>query len=325
LGKTIGRSLDIYECESSFNILHISDIQEGRYGIKQDISEVGEEYSKFLLDLKSKLEIVHRQSKIDIIAISGDLASIGAKEEFDNLTKEFIPLLNDIFLKGKNIIPKNRWIIVPGNHDVEWGKGNAKFNNFIQFCQENGFHQYKFDSPESIYSETILKEKSTGNLFGIIGLNSCLEIQDENSRNMSNISNSYYSEFSKDWDGDFRDIPKLMVCHHTLHSIKGEKLDHALNTLRDNNVLLTLAGDIHKSEPYADEINKIKCIPAGTISATKTERQVGFDVVSRQFNVVNLNLRSGYVKWYTHIFEGTWRKIKNESFYLNHPSFLNRD
>ena len=112
-----------------------------------------------------------------------------------------------------------------------------------------------------------------------------------------------------------------MVCHHMLHSIKGEKFDHALNTLRENDVLLALAGDIHKTEPYADEINKIRCIPAGTISATKTERQVGIDVVSRQFNLVNVNLQSGYVKWYTHIFEGTWRKIKNESFYLEHPSF----
>jgi len=166
------------------------------------------------------------------------------------------------------------------------------------------------------------RDKITGNLLGIVGLNSCLEIHDENTRNLSNISNSYFSEFSKDWDEDFRDIPKLMICHHTLHSIKGEKFDHALNTLRNNNVLLTLAGDIHKSEPYADEISRIKCIPAGTISATKSERQVGIDVVSRQFNLVNLNLQSGYVKWYTHIYEGTWREIKNESFYLKHPSFL---
>jgi len=318
---TSKKSSDIYECDTSLNILHISDIQEGRFGIKEDIHRGDQVYSNYLLDLKSKLEILHRKNKIDIIAISGDLASTGVKKEFDNLTKEFIPILNDIFLDGKNIVPKYRWIIVPGNHDVEWGKDKARFNNFIQFCQENGFLPYELNNPESIYSQTICREKNTGNLLGILGLNSCLEIKDESSRNSSNISNSYYSEFSKGWDDNFREIPKLMVCHHMLHSIKGEKFDHALTTLRDNNVLLTLAGDIHKTEPYADEINKIRCIPAGTISATKTERQVGIDVVSRQFNLVNLNLQSGYVKWYTHIFEGTWRKIKNESFYLDHPSF----
>ncbi len=318
---TSKKSSDIYECDTSLNILHISDIQEGRFGIKEDISRVDQDYSNYLLDFKNKLEILHRKNKIDIIAISGDLASTGTKEEFDNLTKEFIPILDNIFLDGKNIVPKNRWIIVPGNHDVEWGKNKARFNNFIQFCRENGFLEYELNNPKSIYSQTACREKSTGNLLGILGLNSCLEIQDESTRNSSNISNSYYSEFSKGWDEDFREIPKMMVCHHMLHSIKGEKFDHALNTLRENNVLLTLAGDIHKTEPYADEINKIRCIPAGAISATKSERQVGIDVVSRQFNVVNLNLQSGYVKWYTHIFEGTWRKIKNESFYLNHPSF----
>ena len=319
--KALGKR--IHECDTSLNILHISDIQEGRFGIKEDMSEVDEVYSKFLLDLKNKFEIIHRTNKIDIIAISGDLASTGAKEEFDNLTNEFFPILNEVFLTSKNIVPQNRWIIVPGNHDVEWGKDKARFNNFIHFCIKNGFHPYEINNPESIYTKTVCREKITGNLLGIIGLNSCLEIQDEDSRNISNISNFYFSEFSKDWDEEFREIPKLVICHHTLHSIKGEKLDHALNTLRDNNVLLTLAGDIHKSEPYADEINRIKCIPAGTISAKKEERQIGIDVISRQFNLVNLNLQTGYVKWYTHIFEGTWREIKNESFYLKHPSFSN--
>ncbi|MFX0187197.1 MAG: metallophosphoesterase [Candidatus Hodarchaeota archaeon] len=312
---------EIYECDTNLNILHVSDIQEGRFGIKEDIFEVNKVYLNFLSDLKDKLEILHRKNKIDIIVISGDLTSIGAKEEFDHLTNEFLPILNDVFLKGTNIVPKDRWILVPGNHDVEWEKGEARFNNFIQFCQENGFHQYKLNNPESIYSKIICRDKISENTLGIIALNSCLEIFDENSPNISNISNSYFSSFSKDWDNLFREMPKLMVCHHTLHSIKKDRFNHALNKLSDNNVLLALAGDIHKSESHADEISNIRCIPAGTILAKKTERQVGIDEVSRQFNLVNLNLQSGYVKWYTYIFEGTWREIKNESFYLEHTSF----
>ncbi len=226
-----------------------------------------------------------------------------------------------MFLEGKNPVPKNRWIIIPGNHDVEWERGSARFNNFIQFCQENGFHHYNFNDPESIYSRIVCKDKSTGNSLGIIGLNSCLDIIDENSRNAPRLSNSYFSIFSKNWDDEFRKTPKLMVSHHTLHAIKSGKFDHALNKLKDNNVLLALVGDIHKSESHADEISNIRCIPAGTITASKSERQVGIDEVSRQFNLINLNLQSGYVKWYTYQFEGTWREIKNESFYLEHPSF----
>ncbi len=317
----LGDSLEVYECDTNLNILHISDIQEGRFGIKEDISEVSESYVNFLSDLKDKLEILHRKNKIDIIVISGDLTSIGSKEEFDHLTNEFLPILSEVFLKGTNTVPKNRWIIVPGNHDVEWDKEDARFNNFIQFSQENGFHQYKLNNPESIYSRIICRDKSTGNTLGIIALNSCLEIFDENSPNISNISNSYFSSFSKDWDEYFRKMPKLMVCHHTLHSIKKDRFNHALNKLSDNNVLLALAGDIHKSDSHADEISNIRCIPAGTILAKKTERQVGIDEVSRQFNLINLNLQSGYVKWYTYSFEGTWREIKNQSFYLEHDAF----
>ena len=323
LEKRLGDSLEIYECDRNLNILHISDIQEGRFGIKEDISEVNEAYSKFLIDLKSKLEIIHRRNKVDIIVISGDLASVSSKDEYNNLEKEFLPILDEIFLKGKNVVPKHRWIIVPGNHDVEWGKGIARFNNFIQFSQDNGFHTYQLNNPESIYSSIVCLDKTTGNTIGIIGLNSCLEIFDEQSRHESNISNSYFSVVSKNWNNDFREMPKLMVCHHRLNDIKRDKFDHALNTLRDNNVLLALGGDIHKSESYADVISKIRCIPAGTISAKKSERQVGIDEVSRQFNLINLNLQSGYVNWYTYIFEGTWREIKNEAFYLEHPSFSN--
>ena len=165
------------------------------------------------------------------------------------------------------------------------------------------------------------KDKSTGNFIGIICLNSCLDIIDESSGNAPRLSNSYFSIFSKNWDGDFREMPKIMVCHHTLHAIKSGKFDHALNKLRDNNVLLALAGDIHKSESHADEISNIRCINAGTITASKSERQIGIDEVSRQFNLINLNFQSGYVKWYTYLFEGTWREIKNESFYLEHNSF----
>ncbi|MHA1257495.1 MAG: metallophosphoesterase family protein, partial [Promethearchaeota archaeon] len=312
---------EIYECDTNLNILHISDIQEGRFGIKEDISQVNEAYANFLSDLKDKLEILHRKNKIDIIVISGDLTSIGSEEEFNHLTNEFLPILNEVFLNGPNIVPKKRWIMVPGNHDVEWGKGEARFNNFIQFCQENGFHQYTLNNPESIYSRIICIDKNTGHTLGIIALNSCLDIFDENSPNISNISNSYFSSFSKNWDSDFREMPKLMVCHHTLHSIKKDRFNHALNKLSDNNVLLALAGDIHKSDSHADEISNIRCIPAGTILAKKTERQVGIDEVSRQFNLVNLNLRTGYVKWYTYSFEGTWREIKNQSFSLEHISF----
>lgn len=62
-------------------ILHISDIQEGRFGVKTDLKKSypktwQEEYDNILDDLKTKFRSIHSQQPIDIIIISGDLASM---------------------------------------------------------------------------------------------------------------------------------------------------------------------------------------------------------------------------------------------------------
>jgi len=87
--KKLEDSPKLYECDTSLNILHLSDIQEGRFGIKEDISTGNEVYYNYLSDLESKLEILHRKDKIDFVVISGDLASTGSKEEYDNLTMDY--------------------------------------------------------------------------------------------------------------------------------------------------------------------------------------------------------------------------------------------
>ncbi len=125
-------------------ILHLSDIQDGELGIKPDLKDKfpddwEEKYKDILEDLKSEFNSIHSKTPIDIITISGDLASTEFEEEYKNLSKEFVPILEEIFLKGSNPVPKDRWLIIPGNHDVQSDEGIERFDEFIKFCEGNGF------------------------------------------------------------------------------------------------------------------------------------------------------------------------------------------
>ena len=102
----------------SIRILHISDIQEGVFGIKPDLDYDDSKYNSFLNDLEVVFKEIHLHNPIDIIIISGDLVSTGNLTEFEDLTNQFISKLKDIFKS----VPNDKWIVVPGNHDVEWGK-----------------------------------------------------------------------------------------------------------------------------------------------------------------------------------------------------------
>ena len=297
-------------------ILHLSDIQEGRFGIKPDLQNLFPEnwkdkYKDILMDIKNEFYNIHSKTPIDIIVISGDLASMGSKEEFDNFTKEFMPIMEDVFLKGPNIIPKNRWLIVPGNHDVQWDMGEKKFDAFINFCKENGFTMhFKLNTPNSIFSSIIFQDKLTNIKIEILLLNSCLEISNQETKNNANISTNYFNKIKDNFSLD-ENSPKIMICHHRLHEIS-KNFDHALIELRIQNTILALVGDIHKSQPDIDVINNIKCITAGPLLAKKSERKVNADEVPRQFNVYEINLETGILNHATYVKSTHWDKITRE-------------
>ncbi len=301
-------------------ILHLSDIQEGKFGIKPDLQDSfsenwEEKYKDILMDIKNEFYNIHLKSPIDIIAITGDLASTGSKEEYDNLSKEFVPIIEEIFLKGLKPIPKNRWIILPGNHDVQWYKNEKRFNNFVNFCKENGFEsKFIINKTFSIFDSTIFYDKLTNKKIELLLFNSCLNIFNKISRKNVNISKNYFNKINDYFSKD-ENLPKIMLCHHRLHEISYNH-DHALDELRRRNVVLALVGDIHHPDSMADEICKIKCISAGSLFAKKTERKVGIDYIPRQFNVYNIDLETGILYPITYIKSVKWDRIKREPIEL---------
>ena len=163
----------------------MSDIQEGFYGIKEDLKiEFPEKwqsvYNAILNDLKVQFKKIHSEKPVDIIVISGDIASRGEKEEYSNLTQEYIPMMEEVFLEGENQVPKSNWLLPPGNHDLQWGKDIKRFNEYITFCQNNGFHlNFRINEPNSIFDLIHYEDGETGKIIDFVLLNSCLDIHNK--------------------------------------------------------------------------------------------------------------------------------------------------
>ena len=87
------------------HILHLSDLHFGT----QDNAQLW--YSQLAADLRHELNCKH----LDAVILSGDIANQSTPEEYD-AAKLFIDKLSAAFQLTKDHI-----VIVPGNHDLNWG------------------------------------------------------------------------------------------------------------------------------------------------------------------------------------------------------------
>ena len=302
-------------------ILHISDIQEGKFGIKPDLKKTysdnwQKEYQLILNDIKAVFKRIHSEKPVDVIIFSGDLASKGNKEEYHKLQQEFIAKLTEIFPENNND-PRKHWLFVPGNHDVQWGKGEHRFDEFINFCHNNGFHKrYELGKPYSIFDIFVFTDKNTKMDMEIILLNSSLEIYDEDTRKNSNIPEEYFNQIEEELDDK---TWKIMVSHHRLVEIESNitsNKKHCLKKLRDRKVFLALVGDFHESQDDVNKICGIKSITAGALMAKKSQRTVGIDVSNRQFNVYDIDFNVGMLQWSTYKKTLDWEENRRKSIEL---------
>ncbi len=309
----IGQSMNL--TDDYIRVLHISDIQEGYFGIKEDLKKEDPEnwqnkYNLLLNDLKNQFKKIHSERPVDIIVISGDLASKGIEDDYSNLTREFIPIMEEVFFLGNNPVPKNNWLLAPGNHDVHRGKNDDRFNEYISFCQQNGFHlRFELNNPFSIFDLISVTNESNNIKIEFLLCNSCLDIYDKDTGNQAKLSKDYFYHFEDNLD---LHTLKILICHHRLIEISSNKRDHCLQELRDRNVLLALVGDFHESTKYVDKINGIKFISTGALLAKKSERMAGTDVINREFNVYDINLKERNIIWSTYIKSNRWEKIQRD-------------
>lgn len=94
-------------------ILHLSDLHLGpknRFG-NRDLKELGKYFSSSILDECKKRSI---KTKIDVVIVTGDIAEFAKPKEYLNAKILFEVL-------SKNLkVPHQKFIFLPGNHDVSW-------------------------------------------------------------------------------------------------------------------------------------------------------------------------------------------------------------
>jgi predicted MPP superfamily phosphohydrolase len=94
-------------------ILHISDLHR-----TNDEKVSNDEVFRFLKRALTELKDV----PLDLVVLSGDVAQSATEQEYVE-AEAFLSNIASDFLAGK----KNRCIIVPGNHDVDWTKSSDNF------------------------------------------------------------------------------------------------------------------------------------------------------------------------------------------------------
>jgi 3',5'-cyclic AMP phosphodiesterase CpdA len=163
-------------------------------------------------------------SKIDLVACTGDLGSYGKPESIEEGVAFLDTLCNNLYLS------KDKFIICPGNHDLKRENKGYEFKDFEKYLVDKGFTNY------SCY-ENITRLDIKG--IPVIAINSCIGgsevsniFMDQYINNANHIKGTkkkkileMLSKYGMDHLSDFLDIPSIGT---------KQKLE-VLNIIRENN------------------------------------------------------------------------------------------
>jgi 3',5'-cyclic AMP phosphodiesterase CpdA/CheY-like chemotaxis protein len=254
------------------SIIHMSDIHFGRFhGFKDTSLEIEDIAAPILKEIKDKTEV-------NLVIISGDLTSEGLDEEFERALS-FITFVSD-----RTGVPLDRFIIVPGNHDIfRREQPHRRFNKYVEFLNsmykklddagKGALSRYpevfddqrieldpKRHTEDSGYSIAVFDELKTI----IIGLNSVVSSDDE-SFDYSRINPTQLARVSdrlRNLPVNTSDYLRIAVFHHNLFVVPSMLNDGnpermirnqglVLHTLISNDVKLVLHGHTHFSIGYS--------------------------------------------------------------------------
>ena len=188
---------------SSVRILHLSDIHFGRdhrFDPKNAGGVPKASLTNLLDSIVSDADVLN--AKPDIVVVSGDLTSTARKEEF-GMAGDFLRGIRKRFeLQAED------FIIVPGNHDVSWGKkgDEASHAEYITFASE-------------FYNEPVqrvaIRSVRIGDVY-LVGLDSTT-LETEDNRGIGLIGNDQIEKAARRLDEEARDArAKFLVIHHHL-------------------------------------------------------------------------------------------------------------
>ncbi len=94
-------------------LLHLSDLHFGPHGrfLGEDPDRLGKGFHRALAAAQRGLRL---ERKVDLVIVTGDVAEAGKPSELKQ-GRQFLSALG-----GELGLPPERFVFVPGNHDVNW-------------------------------------------------------------------------------------------------------------------------------------------------------------------------------------------------------------
>jgi predicted MPP superfamily phosphohydrolase len=285
----------------TFRILHISDLHiRGRR-----LSDVAIVLEAFL----SRVQIINDQRPIDVICFTGDLAYSGSVEEYDLAESRLVrPLLSTLGL------PRDRFLLVPGNHDVSRGSidpdleagyranlcGREQLNDFLddsgrssaamsRLAHYEDYWSGRFASPElKQHPGRAWSTRITGASgdIGFVGLNSAWRCTGDSDRGRLLVG-------ERQAEASLRavaDSPlRIVLVHHPFHWLtEFDQADLGRLVMRDADMVLS--GHLHMPDPLLCTAPSGTCLFAASGALFEGRRLNGFSVVD-----LDTSNRSGVV------------------------------
>lgn len=293
------RALERRGKKNIVHILHLSDIHLGTK------SEAKQYRTSLSLDLEQELKI----DTLDYLVISGDIATLSVKDEYD-AALDFIEGLK----KNFKLTP-DRIVIVPGNHDLNWRFARKaysslfqnlfshppkeqeyakRFLHFAEFYQQVKGKEYPedYDKQARIYY-------SPDDCLLFLALNSSWQIDCYNRGRAGIHKNAFANALDQLADKRYNNWLKIAVWHHPVTG--REMMDDAfLEQLSVRGFEICMHGHIHQAKGsfYRYDLERgLHIIGAGTFGAPAQELIPGIPlqynllILDRQKNAITIETR----------------------------------
>lgn len=257
----------------SINILHISDLH---FGTKKN-----EDRSRYNDVFVSKFLDQFKDTKVDYLLVSGDIANESKEMEYDTASVFLNRVIEELS------IPKEKVLLCMGNHDISWSilDGIAdrdgtqglnlkkeKYNNFKKFYEdffkENGKQIRQFNT-DSIFVE--IPDKKHRILF--LGVNTCYKESNQQGDHYGWIEKTSFESYLSKLDSEYKNYVKCLVMHHNPKDLVKDQ--HDLRNWRELNTddlgypFVVFCGHIHgsdgESEVKSDEDETVHYVSVGSL------------------------------------------------------------
>jgi predicted phosphodiesterase len=258
--------------------------------------------------LHTDLQRHFRIGRLDYLVISGDIADRARAEEY-NRAAEFVDGLVKLF----SLTP-DRVVVVPGNHDVDWDKGDEAFihvpkrrlretldarvidlgDKGVLICDESKYKE-RFTSFSQHFFRKIFSEpydldyekqfrlwKSDQDRIVFLGLNTCWEIDEHQPEKAGIHPAALAGALSALNAGKFEGWLKIAVWHHPIGV--GSLDDSFLSLLAQHGFQIAMQGHRHKARHQLDVSDSIHILEGGTFSAHEKEQTPG---VAMQYSLLS--------------------------------------